>query len=388
MMTKPVRYQKGQLYRDHGAWFVRYRERVRQKDGSIKLQRKSERLGSTEKHPKQSDIEPLRAVFMQKINAGAAIPESSMTLSEFVETVYLPWAQVERRASTHKGYKEIWENHLLKRIGHFRLREFRTVHASKMLRAIAAECDLTKTTLQHIKAVLSGVFTYAKNEGAFDGSNPVQGAMIPGNAREPEETFAYNLVQILRILDILPLLPKAVVATAAFAGLREGELRGLQWPDYTGDQLAVNRSIWKDVVNRPKTRASRQPVPVIPKLAKILDEYRASMHNPATGVMFHIGNGECLDMDKLAQRVIRPAIEAIRLPWYGWHGFRRGVASNLYELGANEKIVQRILRHANPHVTKERYIKAFDPAVLDAMQRLQATVDVLEKSPAIVQQMN
>jgi len=33
-------------------------------------------------------------------------------------------------------------------------------------------------------------------------------------------------------------------------------------------------------------------------------------------------------------------------------------------LGANEKIVQRILRHAKPHVTKDRYIKAFDPAVL------------------------
>ena len=59
------------------------------------------------------------------------------------------------------------------------------------------------------------MFTYAKNEGAFDGSNPVQGATIPDKAREPEETFAYNLVQILRILDILPLLPKAVVATAA-----------------------------------------------------------------------------------------------------------------------------------------------------------------------------
>jgi integrase len=236
--------------------------------------------------------------------------------------------------------------------------------------------------------VLSGVFTYAKNEGAFDGSNPVQGATIPGNAREPEETYAYNLVQILRILDALPLLPKAVVATAAFAGLREGELRGLEWPDYAGDQLAVNRSIWKGIVNPPKTRASRQPVPVIPKLARILDEYRASMHNPATGVIFHNGGGECLDMEKLARCVIRPAVEAIGLPWYGWHGFRRGIASNLYELGANEKIVQRILRHAKPHVTKERYIKAFDPAVLDAMRRLQATVDVLEKSPAIVQRIN
>ena len=388
MMTKPVRYQKGQLYRDHGAWFVRYRVRVRQEDGSIRLQRKSKRLGSLAKHPKQSDIEPLREAFMQKINSGVSTPESSMTLTEFVETVYLPWAQAEKRASTHKGYKEIWENHLLKRIGQIRLREFRTVHASKLLRAIAAECDLTKTTLQHIKGVLSGIFTFAKNEGAFDGSNPVQGAMIPGIASEPEETYAYNLVQVLRILEVLPLLPKALVATAAFAGLREGELRGLEWPDYTGEQLAVNRSIWKGVVNQTKTRASRQPVPVIPKLAKIMDEYRASMHKPTTGVMFHDGSGERLDTDKLAQRVIRPAVEAIGLPWYGWHGFRRGVASNLYELGANEKIVQRILRHANPHVTKERYIKAFDPAVLEAMQRLQATVDVLEKSPAIVQQMN
>ena len=54
----------------------------------------------------------------------------------------------------------------------------------------------------------------------------------------------------------------------------------------------------------------------------------------------------------------------------------------------NEKIAQRILRHANLHVTKDRYIKAFDPAVLDAMQRMQATVDAPEKSPAAVTQMN
>jgi len=42
-----------------------------------------------------------------------------------------------------------------------------------MLKAIAAEHDLCKTTLQHIKSVLSAIFTHAKNEGAFDGVNPV-----------------------------------------------------------------------------------------------------------------------------------------------------------------------------------------------------------------------
>ena len=55
-----------------------------------------------------------------------------------------------------------------------------------MLRAIAKEKDLTKTTLQHIKSVLSTIFIYAKNEGVFDGANPVDEVLIPRHAREPE----------------------------------------------------------------------------------------------------------------------------------------------------------------------------------------------------------
>ena len=62
------------------------------------------------------------------------------------------------------------------------------------------------------------------------------------------------------------------------------------------------------------------------------------------------------------------------------------VEANLYELGANEKVVQRILRHAKPHVTKERYIKAFDPAVLAAMKTLETTLDDFHKCSATVQQ--
>ena len=32
--------------------------------------------------------------------------------------------------------------------------------------------------------------------------------------------------------------------------------------------------------------------------------------------------------------------------------------------GTSEKIVQPVLRHAKPHLAKDRYIKAFDPSVL------------------------
>jgi integrase len=85
---------------------------------------------------------------------------------------------------------------------------------------------------------------------------------------------------------------------------------------------------------------------------------------------------------------IRPVAEALGVGWYGWHGFRRGTASNLYELGADEKVVQSILRHAKVHVTKERYIKAFDPVVVAAMKKLEATLDILGQSAPIVHQMN
>ena len=386
-MTKSVRYQDGCLYADHASWYVKYRVQVRQEDGSIKLRQRAKMLGRLKDYPRESHIMHLKLEFMQRQNAGKFTPESSMNLREFVENIYLPYTD-ELRASTKKGYREIWNNHICDRVGQIRLREFRTVDASRMLKAIAEEHDLSKATHQHIKSVLSAVFSHAKNEGAFDGVNPVQDARIPRNAREARETFAYSLTQIRSILNVLPLLPKAVIATASFAGLREGELRGLEWPDFAGDSLGVNRSIWKSVINRPKTRASAQAVPVIRQLAEILNAYRLSMGNPQSGVMFHSGAGQHMDFDKLGQRIIRPAVEALRLDWYGWHEFRRGIASNLYELGANDKVVQRILRHAKPHVTKERYIKAFDPAVLAAMKSLETSLDMLNECSANVQQVN
>lgn len=153
-------------------------------------------------------------------------------------------------------------------------------------------------------------------------------------------------------------------------------------------RAAVGESLGVASVCQPaRTRASRQPVPTILRLATILDTYRASMHHPSTGVMFHHGNGERMGMDKLAQRVIRPAIQAIELQRYGWHGFRRGIASNLYALGAGEKTVQRVLRHAHPHVTKGRYIETFDPSVIEPMECSRRRSRCWRACPAIGRQL-
>jgi hypothetical protein len=187
MKTDP-RYQNGSLYEHHGAWYVRYRQRISKEDGSSNLNHASKHLGRSKDFLNISDVELSRASFMQTVNRDRLSANSRITLTAFVEGAYLPWTKEERRASTSKGHYEIWVNHIRDHVGEIHLREFRTVDASRMLRAIAKENDLTKTTLQHIKSVLSTIFTYAKNEGAFDGANPVDGVLIPRHAKEPGET--------------------------------------------------------------------------------------------------------------------------------------------------------------------------------------------------------
>jgi len=61
-----------------------------------------------------------------------------------------------------------------------------------------------------------------------------------------------------------------------------------------------------------KDASERQAVPVIRQLAEIPECVSPFHGNPATGLMFHSGGGEPMDLDKLAQRIVRPAVEAIR----------------------------------------------------------------------------
>ena len=65
-----------------------------------------------------------------------------------------------------------------------------------------------------------------------------------------------------------------------------------------------------------------------------------------------------------------------RPQWHGWHGFRRGLATNLHDLGVDDKTIQAILRHANVAVTQGCYIKTLDSQSIAAMQQLESLVDV------------
>ena len=68
---------------------------------------------------------------------------------------------------------------------------------------------------------------------------------------------------------------------------------------------------------------------------------------------------------------MRPLLEKLELPWYGWHAFRRGLATNLNQMGVDPKDVQAILRHADFQTTMNHYVKAVPESVKRAMERFE-----------------
>lgn len=57
-----------------------------------------------------------------------------------------------------------------------------------------------------------------------------------------------------------------------------------------------------------------------------------------------------------------------------WHGFRRGLASNLNRLGVDHSVIQAILRHSTVAVTQACYIKTAKQDAVAAMRQLSVAV--------------
>jgi hypothetical protein len=55
---------------------------------------------------------------------------------------------------------------------------------------------------------------------------------------------------------------------------------------------------------------------------------------------------------------------------------RGGLATNLHDLGVDDKTIQAILRHANVAVTQAAYIKTLPAQSIAAMQQLEELVNV------------
>jgi integrase len=400
--------QRGRIFKHRGNWRIRYRDTIIL-EGKVKRIHKSAFLAPINKDfPTIRSVELLAERILAPLNAGTQQPESSLTVTHFIENFYLPFVKKELRPSTYKDYKrDVYEKHVKIRLGQIQLRHFRTVNGQRMLRDIANDnADVGHKTLQRIKSFLSGTFKHALREGFLDGVNPMQNVSAPGRP-EKFQGEVYTMGEIEQIADCVgnaeaqalknekPLTPSqafmakqafAVISMAAFAGLRLAELRGLRWADYDGQSLTIRRAVWRTHVGPTKNPASASSVPVLPILKKVLDDHRARVAaegkyaRPDDYMFAGERRGAPLNLANLVRRTIVPALAAAEegpLRWKGWHSFRRSLGTNLHSCGVDPKIAQAILRHRDVKTTLEFYTQIPDAEARAALPKIEEWLKVI-----------
>jgi integrase len=251
------------------------------------------------------------------------------------------------------------------------LRRVRTPDINQLLRRVAendGEDKRAHTVYRNLKNFLSSAFRYAVGRGLIE-FNPVRDAIIPRGAES--DTYAYSLEEVDTIERALKKpMAKAIVMVATFTGLRMSEIKGLRWEDYDGEVLNVRRAVVEGNIGEAKTKTSRAPVPVVKTLKKILAEHLRN--NSGDGYIFHGETSEPVMENNLARRDIVPLLEEKGIEWHGYHAFRRGLSTVLYDIDISELTIKHIMRHSISDVTGKHYIKP-------SLERSRKALELVEK---------
>ena len=357
--------QRGYIFQRHGAWHLRYWIGSK-KAGNLKQECRKLVEVCDEYRTKRSVV-PLADKILRPLNETNPL-DIIQTLAQFIESKYLPHVETFRRPSTYRGYKNLYHRYIAKRAAGIRLASFRTATGQALLNEIATQ-RLSQLTMTNVKSFLSGIFSFAKKMGEFEGHNPMQGTEVKGQASDP--TYAYSLDEVKRITKRLKGTAPTVVIVAAWTGLSLGELQGLKWTDISDEEINVRRTIWQGREGLPKTAVRGDSVPLLDEVRTALAEHHKK--NPGTTWVFeNPANGKPHDLAALGNKKIKIALKGTDSEWHGYHAFRRSFATRLHEAGVKDKTIQSLLRHSSLKVTMGFYVKSTDSAKIEAMEQLAA----------------
>ena len=173
------------------------------------------------------------------------------------------------------------------------------------------------------------------------------------------------------------------------AGLREGELLGLQWQDVDlarGSKhslVRVRRQLTRTKAGLcftspkgDKTRSVRLTLRTVEALGEhrkrqLQERLLLGSHYRSQELVFASTTGTPIDVANLTYRFFRPLLERAGLPRIRFHDLRHTFATTMLSRNVNRKVVQEMLGHANISLTMDTYshfLPDMQETAVDAMQ--------------------
>jgi len=330
-IVRRKRYQEGSLQiRSHGKrknWAVLYWEGGARKYYTLGLHSK---MSKSEAQHKQAE-------FMGEINAKAATtPDPAITFGNYLSNVALPFMRKKWKRSTALTSENRITHHLAE-FSETRLTAITLKALQTFLGRKAAE--LSRSMVAHLRWDLRSVFKLALAEG-YTQRDPTAALYTPREA-ETEPTRVMTAKEVEQYIGVLELRESVIAHLAIFAGMRPGEILGLQRQHVSEDCRAVTiaQRLYRGDIDTPKTRSSKRTVAIPTKTASLMQEWMGLVAQSTEAWVFSSENAaKPMWRDNIWCRGMKPKLKPLGLDWANFQVLRRTHASLGHEAGIDPKV--------------------------------------------------
>jgi len=370
------RYQRGHVFLQGDVWYVKYREDVivQGRMSPVRV-RRCPRLGTKREFPTKHLAERRAAQILARINGLDYEPGRVSTFDEFVERWKMEVLTTQKPSSARAVHSHL-RCYIVPQLGRLRLEQFGVENQQAFLNRVS-ENGVSRKTILNVLGTLSSILTTAKDWGYICQQIEIGKLRLPPRGAKHFAAH-FTIDQLNKILSIAEEPWRTLFCILAMEGLRAGEALGLQWDDIDLDRalLHVRRSAWNGKIQTTKSEASETVLPIPDPLLVILRNYRATWKQNAQGFLFVTRNGRPPSSNKVVEYHLWALLDALGIPRCGLHAFRHTHTALLLDTGANAKVAQRQLRHADARTTLEIYGHVVGDAHRQAVEKLASVLDL------------
>ncbi|WP_084665658.1 site-specific integrase [Thermanaeromonas toyohensis] len=323
---------------------------------------------------KEAEKEMVR--MLNELERGTYVEPSGMTVGEYLLHWLEAYCKPNLAPKTLQSYSYIIHQHLIPALGHIKLDKLQPLHLqeyySKALQSGRKDGKggLSLRSVQYHHRILHEALGHA-----------LKWQLVHRNVAEAVEAPRYKRpdVKALSPEEVNKLLAKAkeinhpdyaLLVTAVYTGMRQGELLGLRWQDIdmTAGVAYVRQILQKlpgqpVMFKEPKTQAGKRQVVLSPAVIDILkaakkqqaeNRLRLGQAYQDYGLVFCRENGLPLDPFTVTHRFKKLA-KLAGFPELRFHDLRHTHATLLLAQGVHPKVVQERLGHRSITLTLDTY---------------------------------
>ena len=220
-----------------------------------------------------------------------------------------------------------------------------------------------------VQALISKIYNFGMQRDLVQ-SNPAHKVAKPGTESERERALnSDELAAVWRALEAEPQHLQVMFKLMLLTGQRPSEVRMLPWKE-----IDFQTGWWTIPGSRAKNKKTHR-VPLTPEVRRLLESMRGA---DAGEFVFsgRSGKGPIWSPQKSLRRITERAV----VTKFTIHDLRRTVTSGFGELGISRTVMQKVLNHTDPSVTRiyDRY--SYDAEKVEALTRWERRVLDLVKS--------